>query len=411
MPRSALRLFYLSQVPPGPPRYGGQVRMHGLMSALGRRHSITSLAIAGPDVDRAAAQEAMLAYCREVVLVPGRPAADGARKRLLQARSLFSPFSFERHLYRASDLQATIDRLLSRERFDLVNVEFPYLAHHRLRTAPPRAPPPRLVLDEHNVEYDVLRQVAGSEAGAGRRIYNLVNWRKLRREEQLAWRRFDGIAVSSAPDEQTVRAVVPEARIAVVPNAVDLQRFSPVAARNSDARTLLFFGAVGYFPNTDGVLWFLREIWPAIAQAHPRARVKIVGLKPPPAVLALAGPRVEVTGFVDDVRPHISEAAVVVVPLRIGSGTRLKILEAMAMGKAIVSTSIGAAGLEVTAGKELIIADEPQEFAAETGRLLTEPRLAETIGAAARYRTVERYSWDAAAARLETFFDEVLSAR
>ena len=332
-----------------------------------------------------------------------------AGKRVLQLRSLLSLRSYERHLYTVPRLQRVLDELLARERFDIVNVEFPYLAHYRLRQGPRGAPAPRLVLDEHNVEFDVLRQVARSEAGLGRRVYNAVNWRKLRLEEQAAWRRFDGITVSSPHDQQMVRAAVPTAQTALVPNAVDVEFFRPQPSHpRGDGRTIVFFGAINYFPNTDGILFFLREVWPRLSVTHPDARLKILGHRPPAAVLEHRGSRVDVTGFVEDLRPHLAEAAVAIAPLRLGSGTRLKILEAMAMAKAVVSTSIGAAGLDVTPGKDILIADDPAAFGAAIGRALDEPLMAGRLGQAARALVEERYSWSAAAAQLERFFREVL---
>ena len=145
----------------------------------------------------------------------------------------------------------------------------------------------------------------------------------------------------------------------------------------------------------------MQDIWPRIAEAHPEARCKIIGGRPPPSLLALAGPRIELTGFVPDLRPHLAAAAAVVVPLRLGGGTRLKIVEGMAMGKAIVSTTLGAEGIEAVPGRDLLIEDQPAAFADAVSRLLAEPDLAARIGQSARQLAVERYSWSGAARALE----------
>src|SRR5213078_78928 len=137
-----------------------------------------------------------------------------------------------------------------------------------------------------------------------------------------------------------------------------------------DGRTVVFFGLMSYMPNIDGATHFIQEIWPRIAEANPQARCRIIGGSPPSSLLALAGPRVEFTGFVPDLRPHLAEAAAVVVPLRIGGGTRLKIVEAMAMSKAIVSTTLGAEGIEAVPGRDLFIENEPAAFADAVNRLL-----------------------------------------
>ena len=156
------------------------------------------------------------------------------------------------------------------------------------------------------------------------------------------------------------------------------------------------------------MIHFINDIWPRIAAAHPEARCKIIGGRPPATLLALAGPRVELTGFVADLRPHLAAAAAVVVPLRLGGGTRLKIVEGMAMGKAIVSTTLGAEGIEAVPGRDLLSEDEPAAFADAVNRLLAEPSLAARIGQSARQLAVERYSWSGAARVLEDFYRRIL---
>jgi glycosyltransferase involved in cell wall biosynthesis len=177
-----------------------------------------------------------------------------------------------------------------------------------------------------------------------------------------------------------------------------------------DGRTLVFFGQLSYVPNIDGLVHFFQEIWPRIAAASPDARCKIVGGSAPPAIRALAGPRVELTGFVPDLRPHLAEAAAVIVPLRLGGGTRLKIVEAMAMGKAIVSTTLGAEGIEAASGRDIVLADDPAAFADAASRLLADPGLAARIGRSARQLAVERYSWSGAVQALEGFYRRIREA-
>jgi glycosyltransferase involved in cell wall biosynthesis len=159
------------------------------------------------------------------------------------------------------------------------------------------------------------------------------------------------------------------------------------------------------------VLYFLREIWPKIAEARPDVRFVVVGAQPTAAILAQAGPRVTIVGPVDDLRPHLSAAAVIVVPLRLGSGTRLKILEAWAMGRPVVSTSLGAEGLDGVSGEHLLIADEPAEFARSVLRVLGEPSLASELGRGGRALATERYSWSGAARSLAAFFKQALARR
>jgi len=234
-------------------------------------------------------------------------------------------------------------------------------------------------------------------------------FRKLRREELGTYRDADGVYLCSAVDERRLLQEVPGVRTAVIPNAADVEYYQPRPTDPPpDGRTVVFFGLLSYVPNIDGVAHFVQDIWPRIARTHPKARCKIIGGHPPSSLLELAGPRIELTGFVADLRPHLAAAAAVVVPLRLGGGTRLKIVEAMAMGKAIVSTTLGAEGIMAVPGRDLLIEDEPAAFAEAVNRLLAEPCLAARIGRSARQLAVERYAWSAAARALEGFYRRIL---
>ena len=403
-----LRILFVSQVPPSPPRYGAQVRIHGLMTAVAERHEVSAVCCAASEEEAEAAREAMRAYCREVEIVVDPTSEDWLRKRLLQARSLASLHCFERHLFTTAWMQRRLDAVLSAGRHDAVIAEGPFVVHHRFRTAPPGAPPPRLVLDEHNVEWDVSRQVARRGVTLARRIYGSLNWRKMRREEEAAWGRVDAVTVTSARDEARVLAARPRARVAVVPNAVDVDRCRPLPGDPPpDRSTLLFFGALDYAPNSDGLGFFLDEVWPRVLATHPGARLRILGRKAPPWLAARRAPGVELGGFVEDLRPAIAAAGAVIVPLRLGGGTRLKILEAMAMAKPIVSTRIGAEGLVVAHGRELLVADRAVDFAAEVRRLLDDPALGDRLGRAARALVETRYAWRASAAILDRLLMEL----
>jgi polysaccharide biosynthesis protein PslH len=259
-------------------------------------------------------------------------------------------------------LQRALDGVLRGRRFDIVNLEFPYLGHLDLRQAPPSKKVPALVVDSHELAYDLGRQFAGAGGSLGRRLY-----------------------------------------------AADVEYYQPRPTDPPpDGRTVVYFGLLSTVPNVDGVIHFVQNIWPGVAAAHPDARCKIIGGRPPPSLLTLGGTRVELTGFVSDLRPHLAAAAAVVVPLRLGGGTRLKIVEAMAMEKAIISTTLGVEGIEVVPGRDLLIEDEPAAFADAVSRLLADPDLAALIGQSARQLALRRYSWSEAAQALEGFYCRIL---
>jgi glycosyltransferase involved in cell wall biosynthesis len=405
--RERLELLYVTLFPPSPARYGAQRRIQGLMEGFSRRHDVTAVSLLPTEIDPDEARQAMSAYCREIILVPAP--GPGRFKRLGQARSLLSLRSYERHLSDVPELRQVLHRMLTSRPFDIVQIEAPQLAQLRLTHAPNGARAPLRVADQHNIEFDLVRQSIAPGMDLPRRVYSAVNYPKVRREEMAVWRQFDGVLFTSSVDEARARALVPSVQSAIIPNAVDVRYFQRSPSHPPpDGRTLMFFGAIDYFPNTDGLRFFLRDVWPLVSQSHPAARLKIVGLRPTPDVLAARGPRVEVTGVVDDLRPHLAEAEMVIAPLRVGGGTRFKILEAMAMSKPIVSTAIGAEGIDVVDGESILLANTPADFAARIGKLLDDRELGRRLGERGRALVEDRYSWEAITARLEGFFRKLL---
>jgi glycosyltransferase involved in cell wall biosynthesis len=407
-----LNVLLVSPMAPSPPRFGAQARTHGLLSNLAKRHDLTAIVLHDDDDTPATSGPAMRAYCREVTFVRNPNGATGWRRRALQARSWLSRRSYQRHLFTVPALQEALDRVLRRQRFDIVFVNLPYLAHYRLRRSPPGAAAPAVVIDSHDVGYDLARQVATSSAPLGQRLHASFNWRKLAREELAAYNAADGVCVCSTADQKRLATDAPSATTVVIPNAADVEHLQPHRTEPPpDGHTVLFFGLLATVPNVDGVLYFLREIWPLIAAVRSDARFVVIGANPTPAILAHAGPDVTIVGPVDDLRPHLAAAAVVVVPLRLGSGTRLKILEAWAMACPVVSTALGAEGLDAVPGRHLLIADDPADFASAVLRVLREPGLADELGREGRALVTERYSWRGAAGALEAFLRQVLARR
>lgn len=401
-------ILFLTPYLPCPPRSGGPRRLNGLISGLSRDHTVSVLSLVEPGDDHAEAIAATGAYCDEVVCVAnkqyGRRGVPNARKRQLQLRSILSPYSYERFLFHRPEIQTALDGMAARRRYDVVNVEFSLMANYRL----PRSS--LLVLDEHNIEYDILYRTYQAETRRVRRLYSYVNFLKLRREERAAWRGFDGCILTSVRDQKILQQSLPTLPTAVVPNAVDTASFRPGPAP-LEPRTILFFGAMDYYPNIDGVLFFLREVFPRLKPRYPGLRLQIVGQAPPEAVRRWAGDDITVTGFVDDVQAYIRRAGLVIAPLRIGGGTRLKIVEAMAMGKAIVSTTIGAEGIDVVDGQNILLADRSDRFATQVGRVLEDPMLAQRLGADARHLAETRYDWRASVEALERFYQQLLPTR
>ncbi len=349
-------------------------------------------------------------YCHRVVLVR-MEAKSKLDIRIRQIRLLLGGPSLERELSTSPTMQDALDRLLRASAFDAVLVEQPFIAHYRVRQAPPGCAVPLVVLDAHNIEHELVRRAGAVTRGPLRRLHYAVDWRKLRREEIEAFAGSEGVVFTSRDDQRQALALCPSLQSAVVPNGVDVEYFRrrPEHAP-PDGRTIVFFGTLGYFPNQDGMLHFLGETWPRLQQLRPDVRLKVLGPRPTPEVLRHQGPTVEVTGRVDDLRPHLARAAAIIVPLRVGGGTRLKIVEAMAMGRPIVSTTVGAEGIDAVPERDLLLGDTPEAFAAQVCRLIDSPDLGARIGASARALAEREYSWASVGDRLERFLFQLRGA-
>jgi len=395
-----MEILVLAPYPPYPPRFGGASRMYHLIRVLAREHRLTLLCFASP------AQAAELAPLRElcaaVHTVEHPPAARW--KRLYQLRSLVGRAYCE-YLHASARMRAALASLLARRRFDVVQVEFgDFAGYYSLPDTVLR------VLDEHNVEYRLFERTWRLETSPLRRLYYRQEARKLRRDELRACRRADAILTTSDVDRAVLAPHVEGIPIRVVPNGVDTTFFTPGTTPEEPGR-LVFTGAIDYQPNTDGVLYFHAEIWPRIRRMAPGVTLAVVGKDPPTAVRALAGGGITVTGTVPDVRPWMQSASVFVVPLRVGGGTRLKILEAMASGRAVVSTSLGCEGLDVTPGADILIADTPAAFAEAVVRCLRDPALRAGLTARARALVERRYRWESIGAGLSDFYRELSGRR
>lgn len=398
-----MKLLFLSPYLPSPPQSGAPRRVQGLLNELSQRHEVSLLALVAPNENTSEAIEATRAYCKEVVVVESNRldrALGHRRKRILQFASLPQKKSYERITHYHPEFQKELDRLTARTTYDVITTEHCQLDCYRLPASM------RLMLDEHNIEYDILSRTTAAEPPSPRKLYSWINHLKLRSEERASWRRYTGIALTSKRDEQILRDYLPAKPTAVIPNAVDTNFFQPSTA-TPEPDNILFFGAINYYPNTDGLLFFLDEVFPLIKQQRPSARLTIVGQLPPPSITSRASSDIVVTGLVDDVRTYINRASVVIVPLRIGGGTRLKIVEAMSMGKPIVSTQLGAEGIEVKHNQDILLADTAPDFAREVVRVLEDDSLAQQLGQAARQRAVAQYSWRDAVQRLEKFYSDL----
>ena len=457
-----MHILFLTPQLPYPPHQGTAMRNHGLIRGLSERHRISLLSFREPspaDGDPSLSPKVpdpLLALCQRVETVP----APHPRPFMGRARDTFTHRLPDMALRLASP--AFADRLatwLARESFDVIQIEglemTPYLdlllgARKRAQAHTAQRPQagsradrgpgeshPLVVFDDHNCEYMLQKSYAQIDALSPRRwagaLYSLIQWQKLRHYEASVCRRADHVLAVSQTDAEALQRLVPDLNVTVIPNGIDTGQYQPVSTDgagdpgSSRSPTVVFVGKMDFRPNVDAVRWFAEEIWPQVRAEVPEARFYAVGQRPHPQLDPLrADPSLTLTGWVEDVRPYITHAAVYVLPLRMGSGTRLKLLEGMALGKAIVSTRMGAEGFTgtdaevqsrksqqtssayglVTHDQELALVNDndPVAFAHAVIALLRDPARRAGLGANARAFVEAHYDWRTIIPRLEALY-------
>jgi glycosyltransferase involved in cell wall biosynthesis len=289
---------------------------------------------------------------------------------------------------------AILEQTLRGSPFDTVQMEGVHLVRYLpvIRAAAPSA---AVLADWHNIESEILWRYADTGVNAARRLYARRTGRLLERAEMTLLKNCDEHTVTSDRERDKLRQRCPGAVLHTIPNRVDVSFYAGLSAPAQDPprREILFVGSMDYSANIDAVQWLVREVWPVVKRQNPDLRLTIVGRKPSPSVQALAAGDIEVTGTVEDVRTFYRRALAVVAPLRIGSGTRLKILEAMAAGVPVVSTRVGAEGLNVSDGLDIILGDTGEEIAQALLRIVSIPGLRERQAQAARDLVARSYDW------------------
>ena len=394
------RILALTSRLPFPPREGHQLRAWHLLKAMASRHQVTLASFVREDDDPSVAGP-LRDLLHGVHLFP----IPSDRSHLALGRALLHGTLGSRPFLAAKYSSAPFRRRLAELARDADLVHFdmlPLMAH--ADCVPAGIP---VVLNAHNVEHRLLARRAEIEPDRLRRAFLSRQVGKLHAFERAACTRADQVLACSDTDAVALRELAPQTPVEVVANGVDLHANQPDTVPPRGPK-LVFVGQMGWFPNRDGVDWFLRDVFPRILREHPSAEFVLVGKSDGLEVPAEVASRVRLAGFVDDLRPLVHEAAVYVVPLRAGSGTRLKVLEAMALGKAIVSTRVGSEGIALRDGENVVFADEAQAFADAVIALLRSPAKASRIGMAARALAEQRYGWEAIGTGLLDCYDRLL---
>jgi len=393
-----MHILLLTQVVPYPPDSGPKIKTYNVLRYLAARHSVHLVSFVRTAAEVASAR-ALQPYCAGITTVPLR------RSRLRDvgylARSLATgrPFLIERDDLRA--MRTTVERLVREHPFDAAHADQLSMGQFAVDL-----PVPLRVLDEHNAVWTIVRRAAAGEGRGPRRWLAELEWRKLRAYEGELCRRFDWVTVVSDEDRAALAQACGAPYAAkVIPIAVDTREWS-FAPPPPQARHLISLATMFYPPNAEGVRWFATAVFPLVRRAVPDTRFYVVGSRPPAHIARLATPEsgIVVTGYVADVQPLLQQSALLVVPVHSGSGMRVKILEGLARGTPIVSTSIGVEGIDAQHGEHLLVADDPNEFAAAVIRLLQHPAEAARLARAGRALVEARYDWLAALTPLDDIY-------
>jgi polysaccharide biosynthesis protein PslH len=391
-----MRILMIADHVPFPPTKGTSIRNYNLLTRIAPEHEVWLVAFAPEAKAGEAAKTHMLTFCKGVETVRG-PVLDALTRPAEALRFLARGRPLELRHYQSPEMCHTIRRLISRVAFDVVDIIDSHMALY-LEVLPQHLRR-RAVLTFIDVVASKSQRISRVEPKLRRRIRIALYGRMMRRWEPAYAGRFARCITVSDSDRQALLSRNPRLSIDIVPNGIDTKANVPLPFPEVPT-DLLFVGNMGYRPNIDAMHWFCRDILPLIKSAVPGAELWITGLHPPAEVRALAGDGVHVTGTVSDVRPFYERSAVCIVPLRAGGGTRLKILEAMALGRPVVSTTIGAEGLDVMDGEHLFLSNTAEDFARKTLLLLADEAARQALARRGRELVEEYYEWDVIARQL-----------
>jgi glycosyltransferase involved in cell wall biosynthesis len=389
-----MQILLLTPQLPYPPHQGTSLRNFNIIRglALQSNYELSLLTFRAPEQDEDVARAKLAEFCSEVRVVPVPQRTHGQRlRRLLTDRRPDMA-----HRLQSGAFDIALREMLAAHPYDIVQIEGIELARviPLVREARPAA---RIVFDDHNAEAELQHRAFLTDVRQPRRwplaLYSFIQARRLRRYEAWTCREADAVTVVSKADRRHLQGLVPGLEPTVVPNCIDVQAYQTAAGADVPQYDVLFSGKMDYRPNVDAVQWFAREVWPLIRAGQPAATFGVVGQKPHARLEPLREVEgITLTGFVPQIQPYLAGATVFVMPFRMGSGTRLKLIEAMAAQKAVVSTRIGAEGYPVVEGRHLLLADEPADFARAVLSLLRDEEKRSQMGAEA-LQLATQYDW------------------
>lgn len=398
-----MRILVVSPFPPFPPADGGKVRVFNLIRELSQRNEVTLLCFYAGEGELSDLKE-LERYCR--VEPVERRELVGLGSLFFNMRHVLSPYPIISLAYRSKRMHERLNALLASGFFDVVQIELTEMARYL-----PEAFPGVKALTEQDLSFVTQYRRARNASGIVWKAFFYIQWLKSRWLERRVSGRFDLRILMSESDAKTLRKLCPGDRFLVTPNGANPLSPEEALAPFEPGKRLLYIGSTGHWPNRDGLLYFHEVIFPILKEICPGVKLDVAGSDPVGALKPLeSDPDIRLHGFVKETGPML-KTAISIVPLRVGSGTRLKILEAMAAGSPVVSTSIGCEGIEARNNENILIADTPREFAEACKRLMEDRSLSDRIRRGGYALVTEKYSWEKIAAGLERRYMELLAEK
>lgn len=401
------RVLFLTPQYPYPPEQGTALRNYGLVRGVAERHEVTLFSFADGPLPN---PDPLAAKCQRVVTVPTPERTSRDRLHTL----LTTRDADMAHRLHSEAAEAALRELVSANRFDIVQAEGIEMAPYALKIRDwLGADAPCLVFDDHNVEYLLQRRAGSADwhrpARWAAALYSYAQYRRLMALETRICRQAQAVLVVSEEDGVALRRLMPELNPFVIPNGLDVADYDGGEAKEADVAlqrpAVVFTGKMDYRPNVDAMLWFYRRVWPTVRKTQPSAHLYVVGKSPHRRLHGLSeDDSVTVTGYVEDVLPYFRGADVYIAPFRVGGGTRLKILQALAASLPLVTTTVGAEGIAVVDGVHARVADDAATFARAVLSLAADREAARALGTAGRQLVANHYDWSAIIPQLEAIY-------
>lgn len=398
-----MKVLFITTKSPLPMNDGHSLRTFNLLKSVVNQHEVTLLSFVKFPIEYEYRNE-LEKLCLSVKHFSVPDNCSKSRAAISACLNIPGSQPYIATKYNQSAMREEISRLLRDDTFDLVHLDMLPLGVFLDEVDIP------VVLNEHNVESTLLKRRCESTSNPVAKWYFYEQQRRLEKFETRVVQRVTHVIACSGEDGAILSGMAPDQQISVVPNGVDTDFYQAHSTDNEEIGNLAFVGGMNWFPNRDAVSWFDQSVMSLLLQSNPGIQLNVVG-KLVGDMKSKHDKQITMHGFVDDTRPYLEKAAVVVVPIRVGGGTRLKVLEAMSMGKAMVSTSVGVEGIKVVDRKHVLIADTPEEFAASIAELLSNEKLRRELGAAARNLVCDMYHWDKIGCKLLEVYENAVEKK